>query len=181
MNDHIVIGSCPVNEDLVYLDTSDPQNYADMAKQCQRYIDCLRRVFGPEPTGARLVTMSFPHEFGQYCEVACKFDSNNEEAYDHALLMERNSPLTWDEPAREGVKEPVKAKPGKLLGPDDVGMSKSDLEAMMKQAVYDGVIETFCRKCGNYKEIEGDCDDAWCESCEDSTKFYNPLIEMGAI
>jgi hypothetical protein len=89
------IGSSPADEDCVQVGSD---NYAARAKQeCLRYIELLRRKFGPEPAGTRLVTKGFPHDFGTYYEVCVVYDDNDRAGLDYALLLEGNSPATWDD------------------------------------------------------------------------------------
>jgi hypothetical protein len=52
-------------------------------KECQRFIDQIRRHYGDEPVGAHLYTKSNPHDFGSYLSVECEFvwDPSNDDDY----------------------------------------------------------------------------------------------------
>ena len=69
-------------------------------KECIAFRNQLRRVFGPEPEGARLIIKSSPHDFGNYMEVAVKYDTNNEAASEYAYKCEGEMPEFWDAEAR---------------------------------------------------------------------------------
>ena len=66
-------------------------------KECERFIELLRKTFGDEPDGARLAVKWFDHEFGAYCEVVCWYDTEDEKARDYAFRCENEMPLTWEE------------------------------------------------------------------------------------
>lgn len=97
--DSIDIGPVPPEENCQQVGTAgyDPQ----LARQeCRAYIALLRRVLGDEPSGARLVIKSNPHDYGNYLEVVCKYDDNNETAVDYAFKCESSGPAEWDHIAR---------------------------------------------------------------------------------
>lgn len=92
--DSIMIGATPYEEDCAQVGSD---NYHTRARaECNRYIECLRKVYGNEPVGARLYIKSNPHDFGSYLEVECKYDENNEEAIAYAFRVE-NGLATWDD------------------------------------------------------------------------------------
>jgi hypothetical protein len=94
--DYIDIGSAPAYEDCAQVGSPD---YAQRARaECNRFIDLIRRVVGPEPEGARLAVKSNPHDFGPYYEVVCYYDTDNEEASRYAYRCEGEAPATWDGP-----------------------------------------------------------------------------------
>jgi len=94
MRDCLELGPTPCNENCAQVGI---ESYHVIAKQeCQRYIDLIRKVVGPEPEGARLRIKSNPHDFGTYYEVACYFDDTNETAIDYAYHCEANLPANWE-------------------------------------------------------------------------------------
>lgn len=75
----------------------DP-NYAELArKQCERYIARIRDVCGMEPPGARLRTLWQPHDLGNYVEVVCTFEVEDEAATEYAYRCENDGPTTWED------------------------------------------------------------------------------------
>ena len=64
MRDYVSIGSAPSDEDCVAVGSED--YYKKARAECQRFIEVIRKKLGPEPSGARLVVKSFPHDFGTY-------------------------------------------------------------------------------------------------------------------
>ena len=95
MRDYLTIGSAPCDEDCAQV---GQPNYIWQARQeCQRFIQLIRTKLGPEPEGARLAVTSFPHEFGDYLEVVCHFDTDVSAAVDYAYQCESEAPATWEE------------------------------------------------------------------------------------
>lgn len=96
MRDYINLGSTPPEESCAQVGSPD---YLERARiECARYIQLIRAALGPEPTGARLATKLFPHEFGGYYEVVCHFDDTLPESLEYALRAESEAPTTWNEP-----------------------------------------------------------------------------------
>jgi hypothetical protein len=94
MKDYISIGSVPCNEDCAQVGQSD---YMDKSrKECNRFIELIRKALGEEPGGARLAIKGFPHDFGTYHEVVCWYDDNNTAATDYAFRCESDSPQNWN-------------------------------------------------------------------------------------
>jgi hypothetical protein len=103
--DYIDIGSSPADEECAQVGSPD---YAQRARsECNRFIDLIRRVMGPEPEGAQLSIKSNPHDFGAYYEVVCYYDTDNEEASKYAYRCEGEAPSTWDDPRALPVSSPV--------------------------------------------------------------------------
>lgn len=95
MREYIELGSAPVDEECVQVGT---ENYAALGrKECLRFINLLRKIFGDEPGSARLCFKSFPHDFGNYYEVVCYYDENDKSAIEYAFNIEGNLPLTWND------------------------------------------------------------------------------------
>lgn len=103
MKDYINIGCSPAEEDCAQVGQHDYHEQA--RKQCIAFRNQLRRQFGPEPEGARLVIKSFPHDFGSYMEVVCEYEETFEEeespSVDYAFKLESDMPLEWDMEARK--------------------------------------------------------------------------------
>jgi len=91
-NNYIELGCTPSDEECAQV---GEENYESNARaECQRYIELLRRLFGPEPEGAALRIKQFPHDFGFYLEVVCYHDGPV--ARDYAFNIENNAPTSWD-------------------------------------------------------------------------------------
>lgn len=174
--DYVYIGSAPADEDCVSV--GDGMNA--MRAESQRFIELCRQVHGPEPIGARLAVKVFDHDLGPYCEAVCYYD--NDAAMEYALKVEGNLPKTWnDAPAVPSVTRKGTGPNGEFTS-KDMGLDATRLMEMAEAATFSDDIEGFCKKCGNWLSIcEPDADTQWCESCDDSTPVYNPLIELGII
>jgi hypothetical protein len=103
MRDFIDIGSAPYEGRCAQLGRDD---YWERARrECRAFINQLRRVFGPEPEGARLSIKSNPHDFGTYLSVICSYESENEAAVDYAFRCEGEGPGEWDEEASASLRK----------------------------------------------------------------------------
>jgi hypothetical protein len=100
MRDYIEIGCVPADEDCeqVGMPTYDGRR---ARLECETFRDQLRRQFGDEPEGATLRVKSNPHDFGNYLEVACYFDTDSEEAVAYAFKCEGEAWTEWDVASRE--------------------------------------------------------------------------------
>ena len=97
MRDYLSIGPSPCDEDCVQLGT---EGYYERAKdECKRFIKLIRKVCGPEPEGstAMLGIKSNMHDFGDYLDVVCYFDDQDELGMKYAFHVEGNTPETWDD------------------------------------------------------------------------------------
>jgi hypothetical protein len=94
MRDYLTIGSAPCDEDCAQV--GQPNYIWQARKECQQFIQLIRKTLGPEPEGARLAVKSFPHEFGDYLEVVCHFDTDVPAAVDYAFRCEAETPATWE-------------------------------------------------------------------------------------
>ena len=93
MRDYYTLGPTPADEPCACI---GEENYRERAlEECKRYIELLRATFGSEPYGARLSVKWFPHDFGDYVEVVCHFDTDISESADYAMRCEDNAPATW--------------------------------------------------------------------------------------
>ncbi len=102
MKEYINIGPVPCDEDCAQV---GQEGYAEQAiKECQRFIELLRKTFGGEPPGAHLAIKWFDHDFGPYCEVVCWYETEDEEAKEYAFRCENEMPLTWEGGRREQLK-----------------------------------------------------------------------------
>jgi len=98
MDNILDIGPAPDGENPVQVGTDN--YYAKAYAECRVFIRQLRRVFGEEPPGARLVVRNNRHDYGQYCEAAVKYDENEKAAVEYAFRIEAESPYNWDDEAR---------------------------------------------------------------------------------
>lgn len=97
------IGPGPFDEVCASIGEKFPRGRELNRLECTAFITALRRVYGPEPDGAELQSMSHPHEFGSYREVRCWFEPGNEKARDYAYRCEKGV-ATW---AAAGMYAPV--------------------------------------------------------------------------
>jgi hypothetical protein len=106
------LGAAPAEEDCAQVGSSD---YARRAiDECRRYIDAIRKVWGPEPEGARLTVKSQSHDFGTYYEVAVVFDGTIKAAAEYAVKCDRDAPKTWAE-ADSADKSKTRFQPGTIV------------------------------------------------------------------
>ena len=71
IRDSLYIGESPWDETCAQVGSD--MYLVNARKECQRFIDQIRRHYGDEPVGARLYTKSNPHDFGSYLSVECEF------------------------------------------------------------------------------------------------------------
>jgi hypothetical protein len=125
--DYIDIGSTPADEECAQVGSPD---YARRAREeCNRFINLIRHVVGPEPEGARLTVKSNPHDFGTYYEVVCYYDTENEEARKYAYRCERDAPTRW-EPA-PAVSPPDQVCDSCLATAAEQGVPDRETQAML--------------------------------------------------
>ena len=96
MRDFISIGSTPASEDCLQVGTPDctPIN---QKKECQAFLEAIRKKLGTEPEGASLSVKGFDHDFGRYYEVVCYYNDTLPESEAYAFRCEDESPMTWAE------------------------------------------------------------------------------------
>lgn len=95
MKDYISIGSTPCDEPCAQV---GQQDYREKAiTECRRFIQLLRKTFGPDPRGAYLTTKWSPHDLGEYVEVVCYFDTDIEAAVEYAIRCASETPATWED------------------------------------------------------------------------------------
>ena len=92
IRDSLYIGEVPWNESCAQVGTD--MYLVNARKECQRFVDQIRRHYGDEPVGARLYIKSNPHDFGSYLSVECEFvwdptDMGDDltPSYDYALAI----------------------------------------------------------------------------------------------
>jgi hypothetical protein len=98
MRDYISIGSTPCEEPCAQVGQPDYRKKA--LAECHRFIELLRKTFGPEPEGAELRVKAFPHDFGTYYEVVCYFTPDLRASVEYALRCESEMPATWEEESK---------------------------------------------------------------------------------
>jgi hypothetical protein len=104
LKDYIEIGPTPVEEDCVQVGAD---NYGGLARrECNVFIEQLRRVFGTEPEGARLAIKRNPHDFGEYLEVVCHYDDELPDSVEYAFKLEAKTPANWDDEAKAKLELP---------------------------------------------------------------------------
>ena len=107
MPDCLDLGSVPSYEDCAQVGS---EGYGQRARrECQAYINQLRRLYGEEPDGARLSMKSNPHDFGTYYSVVCYFDGDNKQAADYAYRCEAGTD-TWDAEALSELSGPTSTR-----------------------------------------------------------------------
>jgi hypothetical protein len=95
MMDFVNIGSAPYGEDCVQVGEED---YVRKSRiECRAFIKAIRKKLGPEVGTAKLCMKTFPHDFGNYVEVCCRYNGYDKEGEDYAFLCESSSPQTWEE------------------------------------------------------------------------------------
>lgn len=103
MQDYLNLENTPIEEKCVQV-SRDKDYYMAMRAECRAFKHQLERMF-PDMHGAYLTIKSFPHDFGTYCEVCVVYNDENEEAMGFACELESNLPETWDDEAREELKQ----------------------------------------------------------------------------
>ena len=101
MSDYIALGPTPADEPCAQV---GEERYGQKARaECRRFIKVLRETFGPEPSGAYLMTKAFEHDFGTYYEVVCHFNPEVPKSREYAMRCEDEAPTTWpDDPLYNG-------------------------------------------------------------------------------
>lgn len=100
MIEFLDLGSGPSEEDIAQVGSEDYS--ARSWKEARAYRDQLRRSFGEEPDGAKLLIKNNPHDFGNYLSVVCAFNGSKE-ATDYAFTCESRGPAYWDKEACEAL------------------------------------------------------------------------------
>ncbi len=103
--DRMELGCSPANEECEQLGPNYDSARARL--ECRQFIEQLRRQFGQEPDGARLVVIENPHDFGVYLEVACKYNEAIEAACSYAFRCESEAWQDWDAAARVALGLPA--------------------------------------------------------------------------
>ena len=94
MKDYMNIGSTPCGEPC--LQVGAPDCYAETQRaECNRFRDQLRVQFGDEPEGAALAVQRNSHDFGDYYEVICRYDTNYPASEEYALSVECDAWQNW--------------------------------------------------------------------------------------
>lgn len=88
----ICLGSAPAEEYCVQMGERDYQNRA--SRQCEAFLQAIRRTCGTEPEGARLRILA---DAGVGLDVFVEYDSRNRVARDYADHCDNHLPATWHE------------------------------------------------------------------------------------
>jgi len=98
MIEYLNIGPVPWGEACAQVGSQDYDRRS--RRECVAFLNQIRRVAGPEPAGAALVIKSFPHDFGSYREVCCRYSDESDPASDYAFDCESHEALElWDDQA----------------------------------------------------------------------------------
>lgn len=98
MRDYLSIGPVPPAEQCEQV--GDNYNSERAYRECSAYRAQLRRELGPEPPGAHLAIKRFNHEYGEYIEVVCYYDTDNEVAAEYAYKAEGSGSEYWDDQSK---------------------------------------------------------------------------------
>lgn len=104
MRDYITIGSSPSG---VNCASFGDDNYHSRSRiECRAFINQITRVMGRPPKNAKLGIKTFAHDFGNYVEVVCFYDTNDEVATKYAFDVESSEALEyWDDIAVDELKQ----------------------------------------------------------------------------
>lgn len=94
MRDYLYIAESPVDEKCAQV--GQPGYFERGRVECRCFIGQLRRMFGNEPTGARLSIKTEQHDFGSYSTVVCHYDDTFPESVEYAFKCEGELPEKWD-------------------------------------------------------------------------------------
>lgn len=95
MKDFLYIGASPPEENCVQIGNT---NYEVEARaECNRYIDLIRKKFGPEPIGAKLKIKKEYHDAGPYLEVIVEYHDELADSVNYAYAVEANGPVNWSD------------------------------------------------------------------------------------
>ena len=94
--DYLSLGPVPSEESCEQVGTP-AYSPTRARRECRRFVELLRKTFGPEPEGARFRITSNPHDFGNYFDVIIEYDSNNREAVKYAFRAEDDTPSRWED------------------------------------------------------------------------------------
>ncbi len=96
MQEYIEIGCSPSDEQCAQV--GDTGYYVQARKECTAFINQLNRTFGdPKKYNCLLLTKSNNHDFGEYLEVRCYYETTNEISVEYAMRVEREYPNKWDD------------------------------------------------------------------------------------
>lgn len=90
---HLELGTAPTEEDCVQVGSSLDYRQKQY-EEASRFRDLLKSLF-PPPEGGSFVIKLFSHDFGPYCEVCAKFDTQSESAIEWAFNVESGLPMRW--------------------------------------------------------------------------------------
>jgi hypothetical protein len=126
--DFLYIAGNPADEPCVSV-TPDALYGDAMKMECKLFMEAIRRKLGPEPAGCQLRMKRESHDFGDYYEVICRYDDQNDEAIAYAYKAESESPATW---AEVGMSVTHRKVGGVIELVYDVGVWNDDIAAKMQ-------------------------------------------------
>ena len=104
MIERLEIGPTPAGEDCQQLGTPT-YDHAAARRECQQFIEAIRRTCGEEPYGARLQITSNPHDFGTYLDVIVRYNDDHDAATEYAYHVEANAPEHWTDEDRAALAD----------------------------------------------------------------------------
>ena len=88
--DYIDVGPAPYDEAC----TPAGRDRRREIQECQALRNQIRRLFGPEPAGARLRVRT--ENQGEYVNLVCEYEEGNETAMRYAIRCQNECPQYWD-------------------------------------------------------------------------------------
>jgi hypothetical protein len=89
------IGAAPNEEECAQVGQPDYPEYSQ--RECLVFMRMLQRLYPVPNAKAWLAVKSFSHEFGSYREVCAYYDNEDAVATEYAFMLERETPLKWDD------------------------------------------------------------------------------------
>lgn len=102
-SEYLCIGPTPYEESCQQVGTPSFDKKKEML-ELEAYKQQLLRVYGDPPEGAAINIKSFPHDFGSYREVICRYNPDDEKAVEYAFAMESGC-ANWDAEAVAYLKD----------------------------------------------------------------------------
>ncbi len=99
MKDFLTLGPTPCEEPCAQ--GGEPHYRKRALTECVRFIQLLRKTCGSEPEGAWLSVQWFAHDFGDYAEVVCSYNTDSQASVDYAYRCDNEAPATWEEEENE--------------------------------------------------------------------------------
>lgn len=95
MRDYIDLGPVPHDETPMQIGSKEYSS-SKALKECQRYVELLKKKFGEPPDGAGFKIECNDHDFGVYYSVVCYFDDKKQESIEYAFKCDNEAPSNWE-------------------------------------------------------------------------------------